>query len=474
MLFPEIRPAARHPLRALGLLSCALLSACGSPPTALPDTPRLPAAYAAAPVASAAPAEPSAPEAAPATPVRWWRLFQDSELDALQERLVVGNESLQRLAAQVRLAQAQLQTSGASLLPALNANAGFTRADTDTQSGRAGNNASVGVAATWEVDLWGRLAQSRDAAQSRVVASELDLAAARLSAQATLTQLHLSLRAARAQEDLLSRTLAVYQRSLNLAEVRFQGGVVSQTDVLQAQTQLKLTEIQLAEARTQQAQLRHAIAGLLGTTPGEVALAPTASLPTPPKVPPLIPADLLRRRPDVAAVQARLQAALRQVGASESALLPALTLQGNIGWRGGEWAHLITQPHQVWSLGASLVQAIFDGGVKRSIVAQSKAEADAAASNFRQSVLNAVIEVEDNLALSGELAHQIRLQQETVQLAQRNLQITEDQYRVGTVSYVNVVLAQATALNTERSLIDLRARHLQATNLLLRNAAGSW
>lgn len=410
-----------------------------------------------------------------AVPQAWWQLFNDAELNRLQSQLVLGNETLKGLAAQVAQAKALAQAAGGARHPVVSTGLNANRADAGGDaSGSARSSIGLSANASWEVDLWGRLSQTSDAAQARLNASQADLAAARLSAQATLSQTYLSLRAAQAQEAVLTRSIAVYTRSLELAQARYQSGVTAQTDVLQAQTQLKSAQIQLEETRTQQALLTHALASLIGIAPVDLKLSRATPLPAVPSVPALLPADLLTRRPDIAAAQARVKAAFAQVGVSEAALLPALTLNGSVGYRGSEFAHLISAPNQVWSLGASLLQTLLDGGVRRAATDQARAVAEQASSQLRQTLLNALVEVEDNLVLSAQLSAQAALQQEAVGLAARNLQITEDQYRVGTVSYVNVVLAQATALNSERNLLDLKSRQLAAVNQLLKNVAGTW
>lgn len=449
------------------LTLCTLLCACAITEQHEPPPLAVPAQFK---------AQSSASNQSPATvPQAWWKLFNDAELNRLQSQLVLGNETLKGLAAQVAQAKALAQAAGGARQPVVSAGLSANRADA---GGDAASQlrSSIGLTAnaSWEVDLWGRLSQASDGAQARLSASQADLAAARLSTQATLNQTYLSLRAAQAQEAVLTRSLAVYTRSLELAQARYQSGVAAQTDVLQAQTQLKSTQIQLEETRTQQALLTHALASLIGIAPADLKLTATAPLPTVPAVPPLLPADLLSRRPDIAAAQARVKSAFAQVGVSEAALLPALTLNGSVGYRGGELANLISAPNQIWSIGASLLQILLDGGVRRAATDQARAVADQASSQLRQTLLNALVEVEDNLVLSTQLSAQAALQQEAVGLAARNLQITEDQYRVGTVSYVNVVLAQATALNSERNLLELKSRQLAAANQLLKNVAGAW
>jgi NodT family efflux transporter outer membrane factor (OMF) lipoprotein len=413
-----------------------------------------------------------------AVPDEWWRLFNDPVLDELQAKLVIGNENLKAAVAQVASARAQVEASRSALWPTLSVGASASRASnasTDSSfSAGPRNTVSLSANASWEVDLWGRLSQATTAAQATLQASADDLAAARLSAQATLAQSYFSLRAAEAQQALLERTVQAEQRSLELTQARYQSGVAAQSDVLQAQTLLKSTQASLTDTVAQRAQLEHAIAVLLGQPPSALSLARSAALPAPPAVPELLPATLLQRRPDIAAAQRRVAAAYAQIGVADAAFFPSLTLSASAGYRGSSLANLLSAPNLFWSIGPALAQAILDGGQRRLASAQARASADQATATYRQAVLTALQEVEDNLVLADQLQQQAALQQEALQSAQRLLEITMEQYRAGTVSYLNVVSAQTSALSSERSLLDVRNRQLAALNQLLKNIAGRW
>lgn len=411
-------------------------------------------------------------------PDAWWLVFSDPVLDQLQAQLVVGNQNLRAVLAQVNQARAALGSSQARRSPSLALQATGTRgqaAGTDSD-GRAGprNTLSVAGVAVWELDLWGRLAHEVEGADARYQASLQDLAAARLSAQATLAQTYFALRTAEAQQALIDRSITIYQRSLALTQARHQSGVAPQTDVLQAQTQLRSAQAQRIEAGAQRAQLEHAIAVLLGKAPAELDLPQTASLPEAPSVPALLPATLLQRRPDIAASALRVRSAYAGIGVARAAYFPGITLGATAGYRGGALDSLLNAPSRFWSLGPALALALFDGGARRSATEQAKASADEATAAYRQTVLSALQEVEDNLVLADRLRQEIELQREAFGFAQRNLEITQEQYRVGTVSYLSVVTAQTTALASERTLLDVRARQLNAAGLLLKNIAGRW
>jgi len=413
-------------------------------------------------------------------PDDWWTLFQDPVLNDLAQRLVIGNENLKAAVAQVANARAVVDASRSALFPTLSVGLSGTRSgnpnstSTLNSSQGASNTVSLSADASWELDLWGRLFEASSGAKASLQASVDDLAAARLSAHATLVQTYLSLRAAEAQAALLARSVQAYQRSLELTQARYDSGVAARSDVLQAQTQLKSTQAQLAETTVQRAQFEHAIAVLLGVPPSALSLARTDVLPTPPAVPVMLPATLLERRPDIAAAQRRVAAAYAQIGVADAAYFPSLTLSASAGYRSSTLSNLVSAPNLFWSIGPSLAQAILDGGQRRLASAQARASADQATSTYRQSVLTALQEVEDNLVLADQLQDEAQLQQEALDAAQRNVEITLAQYRSGTVSYLNVVTAQTAAMTSESSLLSVRNRQLAAINQLLKNIAGRW
>ena len=412
-------------------------------------------------------------------PDAWWTLFKDPVLDDLAGRLVIGNESLKSLTAAMAGARAALDASRSARFPTLSAGLAATRsgspsATTGAAAPNPSNNFSLSATAGWEVDLWGRLSQAVGGAEASLQTSADDLAAARLSAQATLAQTYFALRTADAQLALLERSVAAFQRSLDLTQVRYDGGVAARTDVLQAQTQLKSAQAQMADTTAQRAQFEHAIAVLLGVPPASLGLERNAALPASPAVPQMLPSTLLERRPDIAAAQRRVAAAYVQIGVADAAFFPDLTLSASAGYAHSSLANLISAPNLFWSLGSALAQAIFDGGQRKLASAQARATAEQATSAYRQTVLTALQEVEDNLVLANQLQHEAQFQEEALQAARQNLEISLDQYRGGTVSYLNVVVAQAAALTSESSLLSVRNRQLAAVSVLLKNISGRW
>lgn len=421
------------------------------------------------------------PATAEPVPEQWWTLFDDPVLNDLQRRLVIGNENLKAAVAQLAGARAALEASRSALLPTLSVGVSGTRSaspDGNVTNGTINrgptNSVQASLNASWEPDLWGRLRLASEGADATLQATADDLAAARLSAQATLAQSYFSLRTAEAQEALYDRSVQAYQRFLDLTQARYQSGVAARSDVLQAQTQLRSAQAQLLETRSTRAQLAHAIAVLLGLPPSALELSKNAALPTPPEVPMMLPSQLLERRPDIAVAQRRVASAYAQIGVADAAYFPSLTLSGSGGYRSSTLSKLLSAPNLFWSLGPSLAQAIFDGGQRKLASAQARTSAEIATSTYRQTVLTALQEVEDNLILADHLREEARLQQEALESAQRNLELVTDQYRAGTVSFLDVTTAQNSAFNAEASLLSVRNRQLAAISLLLKNVAGRW
>ena len=417
----------------------------------------------------------------PDVPDDWWRQFDDPVLTSLQARVLVNNQNLQTVLAQLRTAEASLASSRAARYPTVTGSLGETRSRSGTTSSTGTstsaspvNIVSASANASWDADLWGRLAGAVDVAGAQLQASRDDLLAARLSVQISLAQSYFSLRSAEAQAESVARAVAAYEKSLQLTQNRYGAGVASAADVAQAQTQLKSAQAQLIELRLQRSQLEHAIAVLLGEVPANFSLPVTARLPSLPEAPRLLPASLLQRRPDIAAAERRVAAANAQVGVTKAAFFPALTLSASAGYRANQWADLTSLPHRFWSLGPSLALALFDAGGREAVTNQALAAVDQAAANYRQVVLTAFQEVEDNLVAVAALRDEAAVQAEALQAAQRALAITENQYKAGTVSYLNVITAQSTALSAENTLTAVRNRQLLAVGQLLKNAAGRW
>ncbi|WP_395453391.1 efflux transporter outer membrane subunit [Acidovorax delafieldii] len=460
------------------------LAGCAQTPPYERPTMDIPAAYKEQAAAQAQGIwKPAQPQASTALPETWWTVYGDAVLDRLQQQAEANSPTLAQSAARLRAAQAAVTSSGAAALPTVGANASSSRARSGTQLGnqadgsstaRISTSHSLGLSASWELDLWGRISAGVSAAQASAQASADDLAAARLSLQAAVAQTYFSLRAAEAQAALLGETLKAYDRSWELTRNRRAAGVASSADVAQAEAQYKSTQVQLLEAQTTRSQLEHALAALLGQAPAAFALEPTATLPAPADVPQALPSDLLQRRPDIAAAERRVAAANAQIGVARAAYFPTLTLSAAGGFRGSPLADLFSAPNLFWSLGPALAASIFDGGARSAAVETARANHAQVTAAYRQTVLTALQEVEDNLTAAAALAQEEQLQREATAAAQRALDVVENQYRAGTVGYLNVLAAQTTVLSSQRSLIDVKSRRLTAVNALLKNVAGRW
>lgn len=464
----KLNPSTFPTRTAISLALCALLQACTVTAVKPPEPATAPAAYKESFNAQT--------DAATPVPDAWWTLFNDPVLNDLEARVVVGNETLKASVAQLASARATLDASNSAVYPTLSAGLSGNRAYTAQSTAQENPSNSVSLTATagWELDLWGKLSQAVQGAQATVRASEADLAAAKLSLQATLAQSYFSLRTAEAQQDLLARNVQSYQRTLELTQVRYQAGVVGLSDVLQAKTQLNSVQTQLADAIASRAQLEHAMAVLLGLPPAAFSLPHTATLPAAVAIPKTLPSTLLERRPDIYAARERVKAAYAQIGVTDAALFPTLSLSATAGYGQSSLANLISTPNLLWSLGASLTQSIFDGGTRKLASAQARASAEQVTATYRQLVLTSLQEVEDNLVLANRLADEVASQTEALQSAQRTLDIVQEQYRAGTVSFLNVAAAQSTALSSEATLVTVRNRQLAAANTLLKNIAGRW
>ncbi|WP_027016649.1 efflux transporter outer membrane subunit [Comamonas composti] len=417
-------------------------------------------------------------------PGPWWQRFGDAELDRLQAIAAEGSPGIAQAVANLRSAQAALAGSRSSLFPTLGASASGTRSRSSgssstgsasgSGSGRISESYSLGLNASWELDLWGRVSGAVSASQASAQASSDDLAAVRLSTQASVAQSYFSLRAAEAQARLLENTLKAYAQSLQLTRNRYAAGVASAADVAQAETQIKSTEAQLIESRLTRAQLEHALAALLGQAPAAFGIEATGRLPAPPQVPAMLSSQLLEQRPDIAAAERRVAAANAQVGVARAAFFPALTLSAAGGYQGSSLSDLVRLPNLFWSLGPALAQTLFDGGARSAAVESARASMDLAAANYRQTVLTALQEVEDNLAAAEALAREQLVQDQALAAAQKALDIVSNQYKAGTVAYLNVLTAQATVLSTQSNVISVQNRRLAAINTLLKNVAGRW
>jgi NodT family efflux transporter outer membrane factor (OMF) lipoprotein len=316
--------------------------------------------------------------------------------------------------------------------------------------------------------------RSVEAGEANIQVSAAQLEAARLSARATLAQNYFALRVADTTKRLLEDTVAAYQRSFELTQNRYKAGVAARVDVVQAEVQLKSAQAQLIDIGVNRAQLEHAIAIQLGDVPANFALGRSDLAVKMPQVPLALPSDLLERRPDIAAAERSMAAANAQIGVAKAAYFPTLSLSSALGYRGTNYLTLFVPAGRFWSLGASAAETLFDAGQRGAVTDQAIAAYDAQVATYRQTVLTGYQEVEDNLAALRILEEEATLQDEVVQGARQAVELTSNQYAAGVVSYLNVITAQATALNNERAAVNLAGQRLTASVGLIRALGGGW
>lgn len=413
----------------------------------------------------------------------WWTIYGDGELDALVGQVAAANQNVVAAAAQYRQALALVDSARAAGYPSLSTGFSGSRGQGVSNSSSTVNptaNAPIttstrlSFSASWEADVWGRIGRNVEANEASALASAADLRAALLSAQATLVQTYCQLRVNDEQQSLLRRTAEAYARSLEITRNRYQAGVAGKVDVAQAETQLNNTRAQLVDLGIQRAQYEHAIAVLIGQPPASFSLPPREGLPSLPAIPPAVPSTLLERRPDIAGAERRMAAANAQIGVAQAAFFPALTLTGNGGWQNTGINDLISLPHRFWSLAPALALTLFDAGARSAQKASAVAAYDKSVASYRQTVLAAFQEVEDNLAALRQLAEEATVQAAATHAAREALELTENQYNAGTVSYLNVVVIRAQALSAERSSLDVEGRRLAASAALLKALGGNW
>jgi NodT family efflux transporter outer membrane factor (OMF) lipoprotein len=454
-----------HPLPiAVALL--ALTGCAVGPDYRRPDT-AVPAAFKEA--QNWKPAEPR--DEAPVG--HWWEVYRDPLLNELAAQVALSNQNVIAAEAQYRQATALLGQARASFFPSISAGLSETRGRTQGNAQLLDND-RMSLNASWEADVWGRIRRNVESGNASAEASAADLRAALLSAQAALVQAYLQLRVVDAERKLIEQTAVGYERSLQITKNRYQAGVAARLDVTQAEAQLKSTQAQALDLGIQRAQLEHAIAVLLGKPPADFALAAVDAQPVLPAIPAALPSTLLERRPDIAAAERRAAAANASIGVAQAAYFPALTLGGSLGYQNSGLAGLVTAPNRFWTLGPALALTLFDGGARAAQKDQAIAIYDRSVANYRQTVLSAFQDVEDNLATLRILEQEALVQREAAKAAAESLALANNQYRAGTVSYLNVVTAQATSLSADVTSLGIAGRRLLASVGLMKALGGDW
>ena len=407
----------------------------------------------------------------------WWEIFGDPQLNKLEEMININNQNVKQAEANFRQARAVVAANHANYYPTIGATPAITQSDTGRISGRGlggtSQSFSLPFTASWEPDFWGRVRLSVQNAVDSAQASAATLENARLSAQALLATDYFLIAGNDMQQDGLKRTIEDYQKNLTLTENRFRGGVASQSDVSLAQTQLLGAQAQSTDLRIARAQDEHAIAVLTGQAPSMVEI-PVLKMTPPPPIPTAIPSVILQRRPDIATNERQVAAANANIGIAQTAYYPTLTLSASAGFLSPNLQNLFTWAARAWSAGPSLSQTLFDFGRRGAQVENAQAEYDSTVAAYRETVLTAFQEVEDDLASLRYLAEEAQQQAQAVAAAQKSLALELDRYKAGTDSYLNVITTEEIALGDEQTAVTILQRRMTAAVDLIKAMGGGW
>jgi len=434
----------------------------------------------------------------------WWSVYDDPILDGLEKQIDVSNQTLKQSEAAWRQAVAVVSQARSQLFPTIGVTGQATRARGASSGISSGANASSSTngtgtttgtttttipnsqashpfnefelagTASWELDIWGKIRRTVESDVATAQATEAELAAARLSAQATLATDYIELRVADEQKALLDQTVEAYKRSMQITQNQYKAGIVAKTDVITAETQLEGAQSQDINVGVTRATLEHAMAVLVGKPPADFSLPPAKLGDAVPVAPGGLPTALLERRPDISQAERDMKAANAQVGIAIAAYFPNLTLQGSYGFSSGVVSHLISAPNSLWSVGANVTDAVIDFGSRSAQVREARAAYDGAVANYRQTVLTAFQQVEDELATLRILEQQFAVQEQATKSANLAVQLTLNQYKAGTVAYTSVVTAQTVALNDSTTLLTIRQSRLTASVALIQALGGGW
>ena len=475
MRLPHPLPFARRVV-ALGVVTA--LAACSTLPPYSPPTVAVPAHYAGAPAG-----QPGWQVAAPADAASrgaWWTVFNDADLNALEARVDVSNQTVKKAVADLEQARATVDYQHAGFLPTVTACVAQSRSRISQNklgsslAGKTTPDYQLGVAASWEPDVFGRVRDAVAGAQANADASAADLQAVKLSVTAELATDYFALRSLDTQKQLLDDSVRAYADALKLLQQQLAAGAIDASAVAQAETQLEATRTQDTDIDASRAQLQHAIATLVGENASTFALPPRVQAFDVPAIPAGVPSQLLERRPDIAAAERRVAAANAQIGEARAAFFPDLVLSASAGLESGFFMPWLTAPSLFWSLGPQLVGTLFDGGRRSATLRGAHAQYDGEVADYRQTVLGAFQQVEDQLSALDALASEAASQQRATDAADLSLRLTTNRFNAGAVSYLDVVTAQTIALTNRRQADQIAARRMEAAVGLLKALGGGW
>ncbi len=405
----------------------------------------------------------------------WWAGFNDPVLDGLEKRISVSNQTLIAQEAAYQQASSALAQSQSGLFPTLGADASGSRSHADAQGAQIKTTSySAGLTAAWSPDLWGKVRRQIEAARANAQLSAADLANVRLSLQAALADDYFQIRETDELNTILTATVANYQRALQLTQNQYNVGTAARADVMSARTQLENAEASLADLRQQRAQLEHAIALLVGETPANFSLAPGALAEGAPSAPLDLASTLLQRRPDVASAERAVAAASAEIGVAMAAYFPALSLSGSDSSAASKVANLFKAGSASWAYGASATESLIDFGARQAAVRGAKGLYRQRLAQYRQTVLAAFGNVEDQIAALRTLEEEVRLRDAALSDARQAEAVITNQYRSGLVAYSAVILAQNTSLTAAQSRVATQRARLVASVGLIQALGGGW
>src|SRR6266436_5550399 len=408
-------------------------------------------------------------------------MFGDPKLNELEERVNISNQNIALADANFRAARALVKEARSQYFPLVTTAPDMTISQQSAALGRSTFSSqgvfkvySVPFSASWEPDLWRRVRNTVSASTSQAQATAGDLENVRLTVQSELAFDYFEVRSLDAQKQLLDSTVAAFQKALELTHVLYQTGIDSDEDVSLAETQLETTQAQATDILILRAQLEHAIA-LLAGRPASTFSIPFEPLKSePPAIPLGLPSQLLERRPDIAAAERRVAAANAQIGVARAAFFPSLTLSAAAGFQSSMLGHLVSWPSRFWSIGPAFAETLFDAGRRGAVTQQAEATYDFTVATYRQDVLLAFGEVEDNLAALRILADEARLEDTAIEAAQRSVDLALNRYRGGVTTYLEVITAQNALLANQTTAIGIRVRRMTASVLLVKALGGGW
>ncbi len=402
----------------------------------------------------------------------WWSVYNDPVLDDLEKQVAISNESVKSSEAAYRQAVALVGEARANFFPTLSLDTSLQRSH---QQLKTTTQYSGSVGASWEIDIWGKIRREVESAKAGAEVSAADLAAAKLSLQAELATDYFQLRTEDELARLLNATADAFARSLQIVQNRYDVGVAAKTDVASAQAQLESTRAQAINVGVLRSQLEHAIAVLIGKPPADFTIAPAPGVTSVvPLTPPGLPSALLERRPDIAAAERQMAEANAQIGVAIAAYYPTISLSGSVGFASTALSTLFDPESLVWAVGPSLAETLFDGGLRGAQVEAAKASFEQTVALYRQTVLTAFQQVEDQLAALRILAQQADVQDGAVKAAEEAERLTLNQYEAGTVDYTSVITAQANALSSRQTALNILQNRVTASVALISALGGGW